>query len=102
MRRRERSPRREADTFEPDRCASDHAPAMCPMGTSYRPGGAKQSAHRGGGVGTPRAGAARAAHPAAGADGPIGKPACRCARGSAAAPIRWVLSKAGHLRRVYT
>ena len=49
--------------------------------------GAKQSAHRGGGLGTPRAGAARAAHPAAGAVSLSGKPACRCVRGSAAAPL---------------
>jgi hypothetical protein len=57
------------------------------MTAFHRPSGAWQSAHRGGGVGTPRAGAARAAHPAAGADGPISKHAYLCPRGSAAAPL---------------
>jgi hypothetical protein len=49
--------------------------------------GATQSAHRGGGLGTPRAGAARAAHHAAGAVGPVGEQARLLARGSAAAPL---------------
>ncbi len=49
--------------------------------------GAWQSAHRGGGVGTPRAGAARAAHPTAGADTRSGKHASLRACGSAAAPF---------------
>jgi len=49
--------------------------------------GAGQSAHRGGGIGTPRAGAARAAHHAAGAVGPIGEQARLLACGSAAAPL---------------
>jgi hypothetical protein len=57
------------------------------MGTWYRAGGAKQSPHRGGGLTTPRAGAAHAAHHAAGADGLIGKPACLRDRGSVAAPM---------------
>ncbi len=87
MRRRERSPRRGADIFEPDRGTANREPAACPKEASHRPGGAKQSAHWGGGVRTPRAGAAHAAHPAAGADGPVGKPACLHARGSAAAPM---------------
>ncbi len=65
------------------------------MAAFHRPGGAKQSAHRGGGVRTPRAGAARAAHPAAGADGSVGKPACLRARGSAAAPLEFVVEEAG-------
>ena len=57
------------------------------MEVSHRPGGAWQSAHRGGGVGTPRAGAARAAHPAAGTDTRSGKPACLRACGLAATPF---------------
>ncbi len=64
-----------------ERCADCFTPA------SHRPGGAGQSAHRGGGLGTPRAGAARAAHPAAGAVGPVGEEAHLLARGSAAAPL---------------
>jgi hypothetical protein len=43
--------------------------------------GATQLAHRGGGIGTPRAGAARAAHHAAGAVGPVGEQARLLARG---------------------
>ena len=50
MRRRERSPRRGADTFEPGRCTRNREPPGCPMAASHRAGGAWQSAHRGGGV----------------------------------------------------
>jgi len=60
------------------------------LAVSQRPGGAKQSAHRGGGLGTPRAGAARAAHHAAGAGSPHpvrGKPHTSAGCGSAAAPL---------------
>ncbi len=45
------------------------------------------SAHRGGGVGTPRARAAGAAHPAAGAVDPVGEPVRLLVRGLAAAPF---------------
>ena len=52
--------------------------------------GARQSAHRGGGVGTPRAGAARAAHHAAGAGSRSGESTRRPACGSAAAPLSFL------------
>ncbi len=49
--------------------------------------GASQSAHRGGGSSEPHDGAARAAHPAAGADTRSGKQACLRGCGSAAPPL---------------
>jgi len=59
------------------------------LSASQRPGGAKQSAHRGGGFGMPRAGAARAAHHAAGAGSPpAGRGSPRPRRGAAQPPPR--------------
>jgi len=69
------------------------------LSASQRPGGAWQSAHRGGGLRTPRAGAARAAHPAAGAVGPVGKRARLLARAAQPPPRyardRWCMARVG-------